>query len=69
MTIIGVDYHPEFQQIALVDTNTGDFSEARLQNPGAFQAPSCRFVEMGRRVQRVIWGVISTYRSEPYCRM
>jgi transposase len=33
MIIIGVDYHPEFQQLALVDTETGEFSETRLQNP------------------------------------
>lgn len=34
MIIIGVDYHPEFQQLASVDTETGEFNEARLQNPG-----------------------------------
>ena len=33
MIIIGVDYHPEFQQLASVDTETGEFNEARLQNP------------------------------------
>jgi len=33
MIIIGVDYHPEFQQIASVDTDTGELREARLQNP------------------------------------
>ncbi len=32
MIIIGVDYHPEFQQLASVDTETGEFREARLQN-------------------------------------
>jgi len=32
MIIIGVDYHPEFQQIASVDTETGEFKERRLQN-------------------------------------
>src|ERR1700746_3290534 len=32
MIIIGVDYHPEFQQIASVDTETGEFEERRLQN-------------------------------------
>ena len=30
MIIIGVDYHPEFQQMALVDTETGEFQEAQL---------------------------------------
>src|SRR5438477_3775187 len=33
MIIIGVDYHPEFQQIASVDTNTGEFQEKRLTHP------------------------------------
>ena len=33
MIIIGVDYHPEFQQVASVNTETGDFREVRLQNP------------------------------------
>ena len=32
MIIIGVDYHPEFQQMALVDTETGEFQEAQLQH-------------------------------------
>jgi len=33
MIIIGVDYHPEFQQIAWVDTNSGEFQEKRLAHP------------------------------------
>jgi transposase len=33
MIIIGVDYHPEFQQIASVDTDTGEFQEKRLAHP------------------------------------
>src|SRR5207244_12584181 len=32
MTIIGCDYHPGFQQIALVDTETGDYGEQRLEH-------------------------------------
>ena len=32
MIIIGVDYHPEFQQMASVDTETGEFEERRLQH-------------------------------------
>jgi hypothetical protein len=27
MIIIGVDFHPEFQQMACVDTETGEFKE------------------------------------------
>jgi hypothetical protein len=30
MIIIGCDYHPGFQQIAFVDTDTGEFQERRL---------------------------------------
>ena len=30
MMIIGVDFHPEFQQMASVDTDTGEFQEKRL---------------------------------------
>jgi transposase len=29
MIIIGADYHPGFQQIALVDTDPGEFQERR----------------------------------------
>ena len=32
MIIIGVDYHPEFQQIALLDKDTGEFQEKRLSH-------------------------------------
>jgi len=33
MIIIGVDFHPEFQQIASGDTETGEFQEKRLAHP------------------------------------
>jgi transposase len=33
MIIIGVDFHPEFQQIASVDTETGEFQGKRLAHP------------------------------------
>ena len=32
MIIIGCDYHPGFQQIAFVDTETGDCGEQRLEH-------------------------------------
>ena|SRR5215472_19218800 len=32
MIIIGADYHPGFQQIAFVDTETGDCGEQRLEH-------------------------------------
>jgi hypothetical protein len=33
MIIIGADFHPEFQQIAWVDTDTGEVQEKRLGHP------------------------------------
>jgi hypothetical protein len=42
MLIIGCDYHPGFQQIAWVDTDTGEFQEQRLELRNSF----------GRREQR-----------------
>ena len=33
MIIIGVDFHPEFQQIALLDTDTGELQDKRLAHP------------------------------------
>jgi len=33
MIIIGVDFHPEFQQMASVETDTGAFQEKRLAHP------------------------------------
>jgi hypothetical protein len=32
MRIIGCDYHPGFQQIAFVDTDTGELQERRLEH-------------------------------------
>jgi hypothetical protein len=33
MIIIGVDFHPEFQQIALLNTTAGEVEEKRLAHP------------------------------------
>ena len=32
MLIIGCDHHPSFQQIAFVDTDTGELQERRLEH-------------------------------------
>jgi hypothetical protein len=32
MIIVGCDYHPGFQQIAYVDTETGELKERRLRH-------------------------------------
>jgi hypothetical protein len=47
MMIIGCDYHPGFQQIAFVDTDTGELQERRLQH----QAQGVR-VRLGMGSQR-----------------
>lgn len=46
MIIIGVDYHPEFQQIARVDTETGEFEERRLQHR---EEAECFYRELASR--------------------
>ncbi len=33
MIIIGSDFHPEFQEIASVDTETGEYQEKHLAHP------------------------------------
>ena len=38
MLIIGCDYHPSFQQIAWLDTATGETGEGKLQHPGEAEA-------------------------------
>jgi hypothetical protein len=37
MKIIGCDFHPSFQQIAMVDTETGEHTEKRLTPSEAVQ--------------------------------
>jgi transposase len=32
MVVIGCDYHPSVQQIAMLNTDTGDYSEHRLKH-------------------------------------
>ena len=34
MIIIGVDYHPSDQYIALLDTETGEYEERKLDHSG-----------------------------------
>ena len=33
MSIIGVDFHPAYQEIASVNTDTGEYQEKRLTHP------------------------------------
>jgi transposase len=41
MIIIGVDFHPEFQQIVAVDTETGELQERRLGHPSEAESFYC----------------------------
>jgi hypothetical protein len=44
MKIIGCDFHPSFQQIAMLDTETGEHTEKRLKPSEAaeFLCPAAR---------------------------
>ena len=50
MLIIGCDYHPGFQQIAWVDTETGKSGERRPAHPGRSRAvlPRIQATKFGR---------------------
>ncbi len=63
MIIIGVDYHPEFQQIASVDTESGEFREARLQH----REEAERFYrELGEQRVQVRIGMEASRIAWPY---
>jgi hypothetical protein len=47
MIIIGVDFHPEFQQIASVDADTGEFQEKRLGHRGLGWKPAGKHIFAG----------------------
>lgn len=51
MLIIGVDFHPEFQQIALVDTESGEFQEKRLAHPEEAEKFYRALLELGQQVR------------------
>ena len=51
MIIIGVDFHPEFQQIAFVDTETGEFQEKRLAHREEGETFYRELVAAGQRVR------------------
>ena len=47
--VIGCDYHPDFQQIAFVDTETGELQERRLEHREEaetfYNTPSAQFIQ------------------------
>jgi len=54
MLIIGCDYHPGFQQIAYVDTETGELQERRLRHP---EEAEKFYGDLGERKVRVRVGM------------
>ena len=59
MIIIGADYHPGFQQIAFVDTDTGEFQERQLQHPEEAEKFYRELAAQGMKV-RVGWKRVDT---------
>ena len=51
MIIIGVDFHPEFQQIASVDTDSGEFQEKRLVHPAEAEQFYRDLAAQGKKVR------------------
>jgi hypothetical protein len=51
MIIIGVDFHPEFQQIALLNTTTGEVEEKRLAHPDEAEKYYRAFASAGETVR------------------
>ena len=51
LCIIGCDYHPGFQQIALVDTETGDCGEQRLEHCEGAQEIYRDLATQGKKVR------------------
>jgi transposase len=50
MIIMGVDFHPEFQQITLIDTDTGELEERRMHHPDEAEAFHRILVGQGKTV-------------------
>ena len=51
MIIIGVDFHPEYQEIASVDTDTGEYQEKRLAHPKEAEEFYCSLSCVGQVVR------------------
>ena len=51
MLIIGADYHPAFQQIAFVDTETGELQERRLEHREAAEKFYRELAAQGKKVR------------------
>src|ERR1700726_990374 len=51
MIIIGADYHPAVQQIAFVDTETGELQERRLEHPDGAEKFYRDLAAQGKKVR------------------
>jgi transposase len=51
MIIVGCDYHPSFQQIAFVDTDSGELGERRLEHREAAEKFYREFAAQGAKVR------------------
>src|SRR6201982_4233757 len=51
MLIIGCDYHPGFQQIAYVDSETGELQERRLEHPEEAEKSYRELAAQGMKVR------------------
>ncbi len=51
MIIVGCDYHPSFQQIAFVDTDTGELNEQRLEHRESAEAFYRELASRGEKVR------------------
>ena len=54
MIIIGIDYHPSFQEIAFMDQETGEYGEQQLNHSDGEAENSTR--TEAARSQRTRWG-------------
>jgi transposase len=50
MIIVGCDYHPRVQQIAFVDTETGELNEQRLEHREPAEAFYRELASRGKKV-------------------
>ena len=66
MLIIGCDYHPGFQQIAFVDTETGEWKEERLEHRERAEAYYRELASRGEKV-RVAWKPVDTRAGSSVC--
>jgi hypothetical protein len=68
MIIIGCDYHPSFQQIAFVDTNTGELQERRLEHreeAERFYRDLAQHVNSASALR--LTAERNTWNNSPYC--